>query len=100
MRNSTLQGKRKEDVATAISGTYKDDDSKSSLRNLLKRQKTEDGNEDFLTTDTYEMLDSLLLPVAFQCFMEQSKSPELGNDTALQCIHELLGPQYINSSIQ
>lgn len=45
-----LQGpapqKGKEDVSTAISDTYKDDDSKYSLRNLLKRQETKAGNEE------------------------------------------------------
>ena len=35
-----------EDAAAAVSGTYKDDDSKYSLKNLLKRQETEAGNEE------------------------------------------------------
>ena len=30
----------------AVSGAYKDDDSKYSLKNLLKRQETEAGNEE------------------------------------------------------
>ena len=46
LQNPSPQSKRKEDAATTISGTYKDDDSKYSLRNLLKRQETEAGNED------------------------------------------------------
>ena len=32
--------------ASAVSGTYKDDDSKYSLKNLLKRQETEVGHEE------------------------------------------------------
>ena len=35
-----------EDAAAAVSGTYKDDDSKYSLKNLLKRQETEGGYEE------------------------------------------------------
>lgn len=34
------------DAAAAVSGAYKDDDSKYSLKNLLKRQETEAGNEE------------------------------------------------------
>ena len=34
------------DVSAAISGTYKDDDSKYSLKNLLKRQEREVGYEE------------------------------------------------------
>lgn len=36
------------------------------------------------TTDIYEMLDTLSLPVAAQRFAELSKSPEFGSYTALQ----------------
>lgn len=43
---SPIPQKRKENVSTAISGTYKDDDSQYSIRNLLKRQETEAGNEE------------------------------------------------------
>ena len=42
------------------------------------------------TTDIYEMLDTLSLPVAAQRFMELSKSPELGSYTALQFVREVL----------
>ncbi|MGN8850699.1 hypothetical protein [Bariatricus sp. HCP28S3_C2] len=38
--------KSKESSSPSISGTYKDDDSKYSLKNLLKRQETEAGNEE------------------------------------------------------
>ena len=37
------QSKPNEDAATAVSGTYKDADSKYSLKDLLKRQETEVG---------------------------------------------------------
>ena len=40
------QSSPNEDDATAVSGAYKDDDSKYSLKNLLKRQETEAGNEE------------------------------------------------------
>jgi len=40
------QSKTKEEAAAAVSGAYKDDDSKYSLKNLLKRQETEAGNEE------------------------------------------------------
>ena len=46
------------------------------------------------TTDIYEMLDTLSLPVAAQRFAELSKSPEFGSYTALQFIREVLEPQY------
>jgi len=46
MQSPAPQNTHKEDDATAISGTYKDDDSKYSLRNLLRRQETEAGNEE------------------------------------------------------
>ena len=49
------------------------------------------------TTDIYEMLDTLSLPVAAQRFMELSKSPELGSYTALQFVREVLEPQYIET---
>ena len=42
------------------------------------------------TTDIYEMLDTLSLPVAAQRFAELSKSPEFGSYTALQFIREVL----------
>lgn len=45
-QNTTPPSKPDEDTATAVSGTYKDDDSKYSLQNLLKRQETETGYED------------------------------------------------------
>ena len=40
------QSSPNEDAAAAVSGAYKDDDSKYSLKNLLKRQETEAGNEE------------------------------------------------------
>ena len=40
------QDKRGEAAAAPVSGMYKDDDNKYSLRNLLKRQETEAGNEE------------------------------------------------------
>ena len=40
------QSKTKEEAAAAVSGAYKDDDSKYSLKNLLKRQETEAGHEE------------------------------------------------------
>ena len=46
MQSPAPENKHKEDDAPAISGTYKDDDSKYSLRNLLRRQETEAGNEE------------------------------------------------------
>ena len=46
LQSPTPQDSHKEYDATAISGTYKDDDSKYSLRNLLRRQETEAGNEE------------------------------------------------------
>jgi len=46
MQSPAPQNTHKEDDTTAISGTYKDDDSKYSLRNLLRRQETEAGNEE------------------------------------------------------
>ena len=49
------------------------------------------------TTDIYEMLDTLSLPVAAQRFVELSESPELGSYTALQFIREVLEPQYIET---
>ena len=45
MQNPVLQ-KRRKDVETAISGTYKGDDSKYSLRNLVKRQEKESVDEE------------------------------------------------------
>ena len=42
------------------------------------------------TTDIYEMLDTLSLPVAAQRFAELSKSPEFGSYTALQFILSLI----------
>ena len=42
-QSTVPQSKAKEDTAVAVSGTYKDDDSKYSLKNLLKRPET--GNE-------------------------------------------------------
>ena len=49
------------------------------------------------TTDIYEMLDTLSLPVAAQRFAELSKSPEFGSYTTLQFIREVLEPQYIET---
>lgn len=46
LQSPAPQDTHKEYDATAISGTYKDDDSKYSLRNLLRRQETEAGNEE------------------------------------------------------
>lgn len=43
------------------------------------------------TTDIYEMLDTLSLPVAAQRFAELSESPEFGSYTALQFIRESPG---------
>ena len=40
------QSSPNEDAAAAVSGAYKDDDSKYSLKNLLKRQETEAGHEE------------------------------------------------------
>ena len=40
-QSTVPQSKNKEEAATAVSGTYKDDDSKYSLKNLLKRHETE-----------------------------------------------------------
>lgn len=51
------------------------------------------------TTDIYEMLDTLSLPVAAQRFVELSKSLEFGSYTALQFIREVLEPQYIETFI-
>ena len=45
-QNTVPQSKTKEEAAAAVSGAYKDDDSKYSLKNLLKRQETEAGNEE------------------------------------------------------
>ena len=45
-RSTTSQSKPNEDASIAVSGTYKDDDSKYSLKNLLKRQETEAGHEE------------------------------------------------------
>ena len=45
-QSTTPQSKSSKDAATAVSGTYKDDDSKYSLKNLLKRQETEGGYEE------------------------------------------------------
>ena len=42
------------------------------------------------TTDIYEMLDTLSLPVAAQRFAELSESPEFGSYTALQFLREVL----------
>ena len=42
------------------------------------------------TTDVYEMLDTLSLPVAAQRFAELSESPEFGSYTALQFLREVL----------
>ena len=90
------QSSPNEDAATAVSGAYKDDDSKYSLKNLLKRQETRQAMKN-KTTDIYEMLDTLSLPVAAQRFAELSKSPEFGSYTALQFIREVLEPQYIET---
>lgn len=49
------------------------------------------------TTDIYEMLDTLSLPIAAQLFKEVSESPELGSYNALQFIREILAPQYIGT---
>ena len=49
------------------------------------------------TTDIYEMLDTLSLPVAAQRFAELSESPEFGSYTALQFLREVLEPQYIET---
>ena len=43
------------------------------------------------TTDIYEMLDTLSLPVAAQRFAELSKSPEFGSYTALQFMDAISG---------
>ena len=40
------QSESNKNISAAISGTYKDDDSKYSLKNLLKRQEMEDGYEE------------------------------------------------------
>ena len=45
-KDTPSQNKSKESSSSSISGTYKDDDSKYSLKNLLKRQETEAGNEE------------------------------------------------------
>ncbi len=45
-KDTPSQNKSKESPSSSISGTYKDDDSKYSLKNLLKRQETEAGNEE------------------------------------------------------
>ena len=45
-QSTVPQSKIKEEDAAAVSGTYKDDDSKYSLKNLLKRQETEAGHEE------------------------------------------------------
>ena len=45
-QSTASQSKPNEDAATTVSGTYKDDDSKYSLKNLLKRQETEAGYEE------------------------------------------------------
>lgn len=46
LQSTMPQSSPNEDAATAVSGAYKDDDSKYSLKNLLKRQETEAGNEE------------------------------------------------------
>lgn len=43
---STAPQNKAQKVEEAVSGAYKDDDSKYSLRNLLKRQETEAGYEE------------------------------------------------------
>lgn len=48
-------------------------------------------------TDICEMLDALSLPVAAQHFTQLSESPEFSSYTALQFIHEVLEPQYIET---
>lgn len=45
-RSTTSQSKPNEDASIAVSGTCKDDDSKYSLKDLLKRQETEAGHEE------------------------------------------------------
>ena len=46
VQSTVPQSKIKEEAAAAVSGTYKDNDSKYSLKNLLKRQETEAGYEE------------------------------------------------------
>ena len=46
LQSTMPQSSPNEDATTAVSGAYKDDDSKYSLKNLLKRQETEAGNEE------------------------------------------------------
>ena len=46
LQSTMPQSSPNEDAAAAVSGAYKDDDSKYSLKNLLKRQETEAGNEE------------------------------------------------------
>jgi DNA replication protein DnaC len=45
-------------------------------------------------SDIYDMLDALSLPIAAQRFSELTRSPELGNYSAVQFIREVLAPQY------
>lgn len=42
------------------------------------------------TDDINKMLDALSLPIATQQFKELSESPELGNYSSLQFMHEVL----------
>ena len=46
------------------------------------------------TTDIYEMLDTLSLPVAARRFAELSLNPEFGSYTALQFIRESWNLEY------
>src|SRR5699024_4652242 len=46
LQSSAPQSESNKNISASISGTYKDDDSKYSLRNLLKLQETEGGYEE------------------------------------------------------
>ena len=49
------------------------------------------------TSDIYEMLDTLSLPIAAESFKKLTESPEMGDYTALQFIREVMEPQYIET---
>lgn len=50
-----------------------------------------------ICADIYEMLDTLSLPIAAKRLSELSRSPELGNYSAIQFIREVLEPQYLET---
>lgn len=49
------------------------------------------------TSDIYEMLGTLSLPMAAHRFIQLSESPKLGGYSALQFLREVLEPQYMET---